>query len=118
MENQEIENSKLAQERTLLAIERTFSAWVRTALAAMAGGLAILRLIVFKTETHKIIAHIIGQTLIIWGCVLIMLSSIDYKKSRNKIPHIKNYKSSRLGFLAMVIPLLIMSILLIWVTLP
>ena len=108
----------LAEERTLLAAERTYSAWIRTALAAMAGGLAILRLITFKSDYHRIIAHIIGETLILWGCVVIVLSSIDYKNTRHKLTLAKSYKSSQLGFLILVVPLLLISALLIWVTLP
>ncbi len=108
----------LAEERTLLAAERTFSAWLRTALAAMAGGLAILRLIVFRTEFHKIVAYIIGETLILWGCLIIILSSIDYNKTRNKLTLAKNYKSSKIGYFTIVLPLLLISALLIWVTLP
>ncbi len=117
MKNQEIDNA-LSQERTLLASERTFSAWLRTALAAMGGGIAILRLISFKTDIHRIIAHIIGETLILWGCLIIVLASIDYKTIRNKLTLAKNYKSSQLGFLIVVLPLLIVSVLLMWVTLP
>ncbi len=117
MKNQEIDKA-LSQERTLLASERTFSAWLRTALAAMGGGIAILRLISFKTDIHRIIAHIIGETLILWGCLIIVLASIDYKKIRNKLTLAKNYKSSQLGFLIVVLPLLIVSVLLMWVTLP
>ncbi len=108
----------LAEERTLLALERTYSAWVRTALAAMAGGLAILRLLHFKTDLHRIIAHTIGQTLILWGCLLIVLASIDYKKVRNKLPKVKNFKTSAFGFILIVLPLIVISFLLIWVTLP
>lgn len=118
MDYNEKSNNQLAEERTLLAAERTFSAWLRTALAAMAGGLAIMRVISFKSDFHRIIAHIIGETLILWGCVLIVLSSIDYKKIRNTLIIAKNYKSSQLGFLIIVLPLLLMSALLIWVTLP
>jgi len=108
----------LAEERTLLAAERTFSAWIRTALAAMAGGLAIMRFIVFKTDLHRIIAHGIGETLIVWGCVLIILSSIDYTRAHKNLSAAKNYKSSPLGSLVVIVPLLVISILLIWVTLP
>ena len=118
MENREINNNVLAEERTLLAAERTFSAWLRTAIAAMAGGLAILRLITFKSELHRTIAHIMGEALILWGFLLVILSSIDYKKTSNKLRIATNYKSSTTGFLVIVIPLLIMSALLIWVTLP
>jgi putative membrane protein len=118
MEPQEKTTNMLAEERTLLASERTFSAWIRTALAAMAGGLAILRLIIFKTELHRIIAHIIGETLILWGCLLIVLSSMDYKKVRDSLVVAKNYKSSQVGLIIIIVPLLIISALLIWVTLP
>lgn len=117
MKDQEINSTMLAQERTLLAAERTYSAWLRTALAAMAGGIAILRLISFKTDIHRIIGHIIGETLIIWGCLLIVFSSIDYKKIHSQLI-VKNYKSSPWGFMIIVLPLLIISTLLIVITLP
>lgn len=118
MNNQEHSAYVLAEERTLLAAERTYSAWLRTALAAMAGGLAILRLIIFKSETHRIIARIMGMTLILWGCVIILLSSIDYKKTRNRLKVAKNVKSSHLGFAIIIIPLILISALLIVITLP
>jgi|SRR5579859_2851065 len=118
MKNEELNINMLAEERTLLAAERTFSAWLRTALAAMAGGIAILRLIVFKSDIHRIVAHIVGETLILWGCLLIVLSSIDYKKTRDKLMIAKSYKSSQIGYLVIVVPLLIISALLVWVTLP
>ena len=118
MKNQETIAHMLAEERTLLASERTFSAWLRTALAAMAGGLAILRLISFKSDMHRIIAHIIGEILVLWGCVLIVLSSIDYKKARDRLMGSKSYKSSQLGFMLIVLPVLVISALLVWVTLP
>lgn len=111
-------NDRLAEERTLLAAERTFSAWLRTALAAMAGGIAILRLIIFKTDLHRIIAHIIGELLILWGCLVIVLATIDYKKMHSTLILAKNYKSSNVGFITIVLPLLIISGLLIFVTFP
>ncbi|MCX5922096.1 MAG: DUF202 domain-containing protein [Candidatus Dependentiae bacterium] len=118
MKNHEDKIYLLAEERTLLSAERTFSAWLRTALAAMAAGLAILRLVIFKTEIHRIIAHIMGETLILWGCLIIILSSIDYKKIRNSLTLAKNYKSSQIGYFTIVVPLLIIATLLILVTLP
>src|SRR5271168_467436 len=102
MKNQNISNNVLAQERTLLAAERTFSAWLRTALAAMAGGLAILRLVIFKTETHRIVAHIIGEILIVWACGLVIFSSIDYKKMRDKLTDVKDTKSYPLILFALM----------------
>jgi putative membrane protein len=118
MKSHETNANLLAEERTLLAAERTFSAWLRTALSAMAGGLAIVRLIVFKSELHRIIAHILGETLIGWGCVIIIFASIDYRKTHKRLTMAKNYKSSLVGFLITVLPLLFVCVLLIWVTLP
>jgi uncharacterized membrane protein YidH (DUF202 family) len=118
MKIQKITNNVLAEERTLLAAERTFSSWLRTALAAMAGGLAILRLINFKSDLHRIIGHIIGEMLILWGCAVIIFASIDYKKIHNTLTIAKNYKSSQMGYLVVVIPLLVICALLIWITLP
>jgi len=118
MEYQDKTEQSMAQERTLLASERTFSAWIRTALAAMAGGLAILRLVIFKTDLHRIIGHIIGETLIVWGCLLILLASLDYKKMRDSLMISNHYKSSQIGLIIISVPLVIISILLIWITLP
>jgi putative membrane protein len=118
MNNHDVNKDALAQERTLLAAERTFSAWVRTALAAMAGGLAILRLITFKTELHRIMAHTIGEILIVWGCALVILASMDYKRIRKKLSITHGYKSSTVGFFVIVAPLVLLSILLVWLTLP
>ncbi len=108
----------LTEERTLLAAERTFSAWVRTALSAMAGGLAIMRLIAFKTESHRIMAHVIGQMLIFWGCLLIILASIDYKNMHHKLRLANNYNRSQVRYFFIVLPLLLIAFLLVLITLP
>lgn len=117
MNTDEKQDTQLAHIRTQLAAERTFSAWIRTALAALAGGLAILRLVVFKSELHQVIAHIIGELLIIWGSLLILLAAVDYKRMSDQLK-VKHYKSSAFGFLIIVGPLLMISLLLFWVTLP
>lgn len=113
---QKTSSNMLAEERTLLAAERTFSAWLRTALAAMAGGLAIIRLVVFKTELHRLMANVIGDILILWGGLVIVMASIDYKKIRDRSPSDKRYKASGLRFFALVLPPMVVTILLIWLT--
>jgi putative membrane protein len=109
---------ELSREKTLWAAERTFSAWLRTVIAAMAGGLAILRLVSFHSELHRIIAQVIGQMLIFWGFMLVILSSINYQKARKQFMSTQAYEGSRTRFLIIVIPLLISAALLIWITLP
>lgn len=118
MKNEQNTDMILAEERTLLAAERTFSAWLRTALAAMAGGLAIMRLISFKTESHRIMAHLTGQMLIFWGCVLIVLASIDYKNIHKKLSLATNYNRSQIRYLFIVLPLLFIALLVVLITLP
>lgn len=118
MENQQKTDMILTEERTLLAAERTFSAWIRTALAAMAGGLAIMRLISFKTESHRIMAHFAGQMLIFWGCVLIVLASIDYKNMHHKLSLASNYNRSQIRYFFIVLPLLFIALLMVLITLP
>jgi putative membrane protein len=58
---------QLASERTPLAAKRTFSAWIRTGLAAIGGGLAVARVLVFKSPAHELLAHAIGGLLVVWG---------------------------------------------------
>lgn len=117
MDLQEKTTNMLAQERTLLSAERTFAAWIRTAIAAMAGGVAILRLITFKTDLHRIVAHIIGEMLIAWGLLLIAMALFDYKAVCDSFG-IDHYKNSYLRLAIIAVPLLIIIILLIWITLP
>ena len=118
MKNRESDSEILAQERTLLAAERTFSAWLRTAIAAMASGLTMLRLIVFKTDVHRVIAHVIGETLIVWGLLIIIFASIGYRRVRNTVATTKSSYWSQLEYALIVVPLLLVSLLLIVVTLP
>lgn len=118
IDNLEEERTALSTERTLLAAERTFFSLIRTALSALAGGVAIIRLIAFRTLLHKIIAYGIGETLILWACALMIMAYRDYTKiHRQLVVHKKNARGHYRFFLLLA-PLLMISILLIWVTLP
>lgn len=69
---------RLAQIRTLLAAERTFSAWIRTGLAGVGGGLVIVKLIPFHQVAHQRAAHTAGQLLVIWGAAIFIFAVVDY----------------------------------------
>lgn len=78
----------LAKERTFLAIERnrlaalrTFNAWIRTGLAGVGGGIAVIKFIPFSHETHRIAADIIGEFLILWGIGIFFYSLYEYFKN-------------------------------------
>ncbi len=75
-ENQE--RDQLASERTLLAAQRTFSAWIRTGLAGVGGGLAVARVLIFKSSEHQQAAYLIGNLLVIWGAGIFLYAFFDY----------------------------------------
>ena len=58
-----VERTDLARQRNLLANERTFSAWVRTGLAAVVAGLGIARLL--DSGEWMWMARVIGAILIL-----------------------------------------------------
>ncbi len=107
----------LSAQQTLLAAERTFFALIRTALSAIAGGVAILRLIEVGTSSHTIADYIIGETLIIWACALMIMAYVDYRKIQKQLIAHKKGAWRRYRFFILLAPLLMISVLLIWVTL-
>lgn len=48
----------MAKLRTLLAAERTFLAWTRTGLPAVAGGLAVVKAVPFTNPNYIWAAHV------------------------------------------------------------
>jgi putative membrane protein len=67
-----------AQHRTLLANERNFSAWLRTGLSAMGGGLALARLL--GDEAYGLIPRGIGIFLVLFGAGVCGLAVWRYRQ--------------------------------------
>lgn len=109
------ERNILASERTRFAAERTVSAWIRTSLASIGGGFAIIRLLTFETINHRIIANAVGELLIIWGIVILLLSLIDYRKTCQKLKHTIN-KRNEWWVTITIFVFIIISVLLFFVT--
>jgi putative membrane protein len=65
---------------TVLAIERTFSAWLRTGLAAELGGLAISRLLI-----PGWLPRIIGTIFILVGMAIYIIALLSYRKTLKEI---------------------------------
>ena len=63
---------ELASEQTLLAAERTFSAWIRA-------GLAVARTLIFKSYAHQEVARVIGGRLAIWGASIFVYAIISHR---------------------------------------
>ena len=79
-----------AERRTLLANERTFSAWLRTGLTSIGGGLAVARLL-GGDDTGEGLARIVGMLLVLAGGGVSMLGLWRYARvsrvlERERIP--------------------------------
>ncbi len=106
----------LAKERTLLAAERTFSAWIRTGLAGMAGGLAIVRLITFQSFPHRVAAHVIGALLIIWGGTVFLFALLSYRRTRaTLVEHDVDHRPLPVLMLLTSI-LIVVAVIVLWMT--
>lgn len=83
----ETTQEKLARLRTIMAAERTFAAWLRTGLAAIAGGLAIIKFVEYNSETQELLSHFASLMLMVWGIVIILVNLkhfTGYLKDLNK----------------------------------
>lgn len=103
----------LAGERTRFAAERTISAWMRTGLASVGGGFAIIHLLVFSSTHHKMIANWVGELLILWGICIFIFSLRDYKASCAQIKYAIN--KSEWWVTVTTIIFMIVSLLLLYV---
>jgi len=108
---------ELALERTLLAAHRTFSAWIRTGLAGVGGGLAVARVLIFKSYEHQVVAHVIGALLVIWGASIFIYAIIDYRRTCARLMQEGPSKNSLRALLLMTAVLLIVAALVFWITL-
>lgn len=68
----------LAKERNRLAAERTFSAWLRTGLAGVGGGVVVIKFLTFSHAAHKALANMMGQMLILWGILIFIFALVGY----------------------------------------
>lgn len=112
-----LNSDDLASERTILAAQRTFSAWIRTGLAGVGGGLAVARLLVFKSYEHRVAAHVIGALLVIWGASIFIYAIIDYRRTCARLMQEGPSKNSLRALLLMTVVLLIVAALVFWLTL-
>ena len=101
----------LALDRTLLSAERTFSAWIRTGLAGVGGGLAVSRALVFQSSVHQVIATVVAALLVIWGASLFVYAMIRYRRTCVRLAHECGAKQSQRALMMMTAILLIVAAL-------
>ena len=109
---------QLALERTLLAAERTFSAWIRTGLTAIGGGLAVARVLVFRSDVHELLAHAIGGLLVAWGAAVFIHGILSYHHTCKGLSQEGLSKNSLGAMKVMTATLLVIAALVLWLTLP
>lgn len=68
----------LSVERTILSNTRTFSAWLRSGLSAVLGGLSIIKFM-RTTDDDDTFVFIIGIIFIIVGTIMYFLGYLNYK---------------------------------------
>lgn len=108
----------MAQLRTLLAAERTYAAWLRTGLACIGGGLAVIKLFLFRIPIHQTIAHITGQVLIVVGGLTFIFAAWNYQRTcaMMGMEGKSNIPSLRLTSILITLGLLVISVMVFWLT--
>ncbi len=74
----------LAIDRTILANENTFLAYIRTCLALLISGASLLKFF------DLVLMHILGWVLIFIGISILAIGTIKFKKMRQEINNIRN----------------------------
>lgn len=67
-----------AIDRTLMAEERTFSAWIRTGLTSIASGLGIVKLLPIDAQSW--VVKLLGTLLVLVGAAAFAFAFIGYRR--------------------------------------
>ncbi|MCP4228543.1 MAG: DUF202 domain-containing protein [bacterium] len=97
------DRTKLAVQRNLLAVERTFTAWIRTGIGAVAGGIAVAKLVVIPEYPWA--TQTIGAMFTAAGAVIFVVAIWRYYRGRFKLQlkGIRTISKSLVGLLAGVL---------------
>jgi len=114
----ETAQEKLARLRTLMAAERTFAAWLRTGLAAIAGGLAIIKFIPFRSELHQVLSHSASVLLMLWGILVIIINLRNFTLYLDYLNKDKIYKPHYKRITLITVLLVVAAILLFLTVIP
>ena len=107
---------ELSMARTILSAERSFSAWIRTGLAALGVGVAVARALIFKTYTHQVIANLIGALLIVLAAIMFSYGLMSYHRIHTRLSKAGFLKKSLGAMILMTGILLIITALVLFIT--
>lgn len=100
----------LAQERSQLAAERTFSAWIRTGLAGVGGGFALIRFVHFQDVNKMLTVQICGEILLLWGNAVFLFALLGFYRNCKKFDSHETDTVSMIGVTAIALVLILMGI--------
>ncbi len=83
---------------------------------ALGGGLAVARALVFNSQVHKVLAHVIGGLLVIWGAGVFIYAIIRYHPPARDY-HKRDSREIVGVMILMTATLLIIATLVFWITL-
>lgn len=103
----------LSEERTKLAAERTFLAWLRTGMTSIGIGIAIARFIIFRNLENQHLGHLVGQLLVLWGIAIFGFALISYTHTMRRFRTSITYPF--FGLVISTVILMILSFILFWI---
>lgn len=98
----------LQEQNTLLAAERTYSAWVRTGLACVGGGLAVGKGFAASQPLARLLALGAGLLLIVTGVLIFAWATRDYLQVCARLRHAQ-FKTPLRGFMLLITALLLVA---------
>lgn len=108
--------TKLAAQRNELAAERTFSAWVRTGLSGVGGGIALLEFINFKHPQNIFLAQFAGVVLILWGIAVTIYALTSYYKNCTEFAEYSTVRTGKIAVTAIALVILFLSFIVLVIT--
>jgi putative membrane protein len=103
------EHPDYAEQRTLLANERTYAAWIRTGLTALAAGIAFERFIPGRIPGWSV--RVIAVILMLFGAACFWLALWRYRHLGTRFPHLRTVTISPLLIAALTLLLIAAALL-------
>lgn len=91
---------ELAYARTVLAVERTYNTWIKTAIGFLAGGLALAKLMQGELDTLHGTIILGGSTLL--GIVAIVITVVATLRYRRRMDDLGEHALGRWPFYAVL----------------
>lgn len=71
-------------ELNRLSNVRTYLAWIRTGLASVGGGIAVIKWLTFDHPSNQVLSKVMGGLLVILGIAIFLMSMMQYRQSHRE----------------------------------